>query len=392
VVPGGEWPQVRKGSRRGTAALYCFLSGAALHCFLFRTMGMCGSSLTPQDRQALSKSYMIEDKNAIDHARDEMTIKLLLLGAGQSGKSTIFKQMKLLYGKGFSDDDRRVWASRIHVNIISAMRDICVAVKTFNLEEEVVDKTTYNYILGLKDHTLLTADLSDSIRSLWLDPGIQQTWDRRSEYQVTESIEIYFQKLDEISSSSYLPTDEDILASRVRTCGIVEETYVIEGFEFVIIDVGGQRNERKKWIHCFDNVNAVIFVAALSEYDQKMFEDETQNRMSDTLILFDSICNSRWFQKTAMILFLNKRDLFAKKIIKKSLDSLEEWQDYRGKPHDYTDGVNYFLKKFLEKNELKAKDIYTHVTCATDSENVKVVFEASKDIILKFNLEASGFM
>ena len=123
-----------------------------------------------------------------------------------------------------------------------------------------------------------------------------------------------------------------------------------------------------------------------------MFEDETQNRMVDTLHLFDSICNSRWFQKTAMILFLNKRDLFEKKITKRGIQDVTDWRDYHGKANSYDDGVSYFLQKFLEKNHKKNKDIYPHVTCATDTENVKVVFNASKDIILKFNLEASGFM
>ena len=79
-------------------------------------------------------------------------------------------------------------------------------------------------------------------------------------------------------------------------------------------DVGGQRNERKKWIHCFENVTAVIFVAALSEYDQVLYEDETTNRMTEALNLFDEICNSRWFRETSMILFLNKRDLFQAKV------------------------------------------------------------------------------
>ena len=58
------------------------------------------------------------------------------------------------------------------------------------------------------------------------------------------------------------------LRTRVRTSGIVEEKYIIDEVTFVMYDVGGQRNERKKWIHCFDNVTAVIFVAAVSEYDQ----------------------------------------------------------------------------------------------------------------------------
>jgi GTPase SAR1 family protein len=84
-------------------------------------------------------------------------------------------------------------------------------------------------------------------------------------------------------------------------------------------DVGGQRNERRKWIHCFDNVHAVLFVAAISEYDQVLYEDDSQNRMHEALSLFSEICNSRFFAETAMILFLNKRDLFQEKIQTTSL-------------------------------------------------------------------------
>ena len=81
-----------------------------------------------------------------------------------------------------------------------------------------------------------------------------------------------------ISDSGYLPNLQDILRTRVRTSGIVEEKYKIDGVDFSMYDVGGQRNERKKWIHCFDNVTAVIFVAAISEYDQVLYEDTTANR------------------------------------------------------------------------------------------------------------------
>lgn len=352
-------------------------------------MGLCGSSLSADEKQEIARTRNIEEQNAKDHARDEMTIKLLLLGAGESGKSTIFKQMKLLYGKGFSDDDRRDWVPKIQMGAISAMKTVCSAAAKFGLAEKIRFKGAFDSMIDANERALLSLEVAEHIKALWQEPGILETWDRRSEFQVIESNELYFHKIDLLASPGYLPTDEDILASRVRTCGIVEETYVIENVEFIIIDVGGQRNERKKWIHCFDNVNALIFVAALSEFDQMMFEDETQNRMIDTLHLFDSICNSRWFQKTAMILFLNKRDLFAKKISRKGIRDVNDWQDYQGKANDYDDGVSYFLNQFLEKNHQKNKDIYTHVTCATDTENVKVVFNASKDIILKFNLEAS---
>lgn len=201
----------------------------------------------------------------------------------------------------------------------------------------------------------------------------------------------FFEKAEEIARPDYVPTNDDILHSRIRTSGIVEEAYLINGVNFVVIDVGGQRNERKKWIHCFDSVNAVIFVAALSEYDQVLFEDNTQNRMVEALTLFDEMCNSRWFREIDMILFLNKRDLFEEKIKKKSIKEIEEFSDYDGSPHSYDDGVQYFLNKFVSLNRCP-KDIYHHVTCATDSNNVRVVFEACRQIILKKNLADSGIM
>merc|ERR1711937_870192 len=94
---------------------------------------------------------------------------------------------------------------------------------------------------------------------------------------------------------------KDALYARVRTSGIVTEKYPIDGTTFEMYDVGGQRNERRKWIHCFEDVTAVIFVAAISEYDQKLFEDGVANRC---------------FMRSTIILFLNKRDLFMEKIKK----------------------------------------------------------------------------
>ena len=79
-------------------------------------------------------------------------------------------------------------------------------------------------------------------------------------------------------------------------------------------NLGGQRNEQKKWIHCFDDVTAVIFVAALSEYDQVLFEDASTNQMVEAVDLFAEICNNHFFTNSSMVLLLNKKDLFEEKI------------------------------------------------------------------------------
>jgi len=92
--------------------------------------------------------------------------------------------------------------------------------------------------------------------------------------------------MDQIKMPDFLPDDADLLNLRVRTSGIVTDRYDIDGTQFEMYDVGGQRNERKKWIHCFEGVTAVIFVVGLSEYDQGLFEDNAYNRMVSV------ICNS----------------------------------------------------------------------------------------------------
>ena len=126
----------------------------------------------------------------------------------------------------------------------------------------------------------------------------------------------FFDNIQRIGSKEYVPIDQDILRVRVRTIGIEEAKFEFDGLEFRMVDVGGQRSERRKWIHCFENVTAVLFCTALSEYDQTLREDSRQNRMKESLQLFNEIVNSQWFRTTAFILLLNKTDLFKEKITK----------------------------------------------------------------------------
>jgi len=154
-----------------------------------------------------------------------------------------------------------------------------------------------------------------------------------------------------------------------------------------MVDVGGQRSERKKWMHCFQDVTAVIFCVALSEYDLRLYEDDTTNRMHESLKLFKEICNSRWFTDTSMILFLNKRDLFEDKI--KRVDLTVCFEEYNG-GLNYENALAFIKDKFLQQNENPKKHIYVHATCATDTDNIHVVFNAVKDIILHKVLDDSG--
>ena len=212
-------------------------------------MGACGSSQTPEQKAALERSKELDKQNAQDFATETQKIKLLLLGAGESGKSTIFKQFKLLYGAGFSEAERRDWLPKIHMNILTAIKALCDAVATLpELGAEIAElaKGSFDLVCDADVRATMTEELAAAIKLLWADAAVQAAWALRSEFQVIESNELYLHKIDEIKEFDYVPTVDDILTARVKTSGIIEESYVIDDVTFVMIDVGGQHNERKK--------------------------------------------------------------------------------------------------------------------------------------------------
>jgi guanine nucleotide-binding protein G(i) subunit alpha len=133
-----------------------------------------------------------------------------------------------------------------------------------------------------------------------------------------------------------------------------------------MFDVGGQRSERKKWIHCFEAVTCIIFCVALSEYDQVLLEVNTMNRMEESLNLFASIVNSAWFTRTSIVLFLNKIDIFRKKLLTVPLERY--YPDYEGIPQSYkkmTSGgpdagkaAKYILYRFSQMKQRSDMMVY----------------------------------
>jgi len=138
----------------------------------------------------------------------------------------------------------------------------------------------------------------------------------------------YFDAIDRIAAEGFVPNDQDIVRSRQKTTGVVEFSFTAKDTVYRIIDVGGQRSERKKWMHYFDDVDLVLFLVALSEYDQALYEDGSINRLQEALELFHSICESKWFSRTAVQLVFNKTDIFREKLKHSPLETY--FPDFQG--------------------------------------------------------------
>lgn len=367
-------------------------------------MGICTTKdLTEEEQQAKNDkkiSKAIDKDLRKDEREDKQMNKLLLLGAGASGKSTLFKQMHILYIGGYNDEEREKFIPAVYSNVIVSIQALCENSDAFAKEDdefkvgENLQKTKAE-ICALEEEAMLTPEIATNISALLEDPGIKLTYKNRSKFQLSDSTDYFFEKLAEIAKPDYVPTEQDVLRTRVPTTGIVENEFDIEGNIFRMFDVGGQRSERKKWIHCFENVTAVLFVAAISAYNQVLYEDEKTNRMVESLTLFESISENDFFNNTAMILFLNKKDIFADKLKEFPLeDHFPEFQptnsnkekDEEQQLEYYGEAEEYLTLLFEEKREV----VYTHVTVATDSNNIFIVFQAVKDIVIKKGLERAG--
>jgi GTPase SAR1 family protein len=345
-------------------------------------MGICGSSEGYAEKLNEQHNREIAKKAEVD----AMIEKLLLLGTGESGKSTLFKNLIHLYGKGMDEDEIHLNMTTIQKNVISSIISVAEAVENKSEEDFKDIAPIVTELLNTKDTVRINN--VNSYKIFWAHPAVKKIWLRRDEYETVlgDSLSYFMNKVDQLFSPAFVPSFDDILHNRNRTTGIVEAHFTVEGMNFHLFDVGGQRNERKKWIHCFQNCRAVIFVAALSEYDQVLYEDNSVNRMKESLELFGQICNAEWFVSTSMILFLNKSDQFRQRIETQPITRC--FPDYKGSTTDFNECVNYIGKQYVGRNTSPGKTIFIHITMATDTQQMGVVFNAVKETILTERLKA----
>ncbi|KAL7004825.1 guanine nucleotide-binding protein subunit alpha [Cystobasidiomycetes sp. EMM_F5] len=350
----------------------------------------CGASKSDDD-DAKRRNDAIEAQLKQDKATAKKEIKMLLLGAGESGKSTIVKQMRLNYGYPFEENERLGYREVMCLNALQSMQTVIAHIADFgstipllphnNKNCDIVNDATVN-----PDDEGLSAEVTKAIAQLWQDPVIRDKVAHSNTFQLNDSASYFFDEINRIGGANYIPTDEDIIRSRVKTTGITEVKFAVRDLIYRVFDVGGQRSERKKWIHCFEGVQCLIFIVAISEYDQTLYEDEATNRIDEASTLWDSVSNSRWFAQSSLVLFLNKTDLFKAKLLTSPLG--QYMQAYEG-PGDWGSASQYMLAHFTALLKNPQKRLYSQFTCATDTEQTKFVLSALQDFIIKQNLAAT---
>ena len=355
----------------------------------------CGCSIT-QPKSFANVDNLIDEQLRADRETSKGEINLLLLGAGESGKSTIVKQMKIIHCDGYTLEERIPFKPIVYSNATQSLLSILYAMKKDGVEfrnaSRLEDAELLFSAIQFHAEPQIPSDLGEIMERLWKDEDVQTCFMDSRKYQINDSAAYFLNEIKRISSPDYSPTDQDILNARARTTGITYTTFFHKDMRFKIVDVGGQRSERLKWLRCFEDVTAIIFCVALSEYDLMLEEDSEVNRMFESMKLFERVCNNRLFTITSTIIFFNKVDIFKDKIASSPLTIC--FPEFEGL-NSYKEALAYIKDKFqgLLKEEFKdKKEIYSHVTCATDTNSIRYIFDVTTDSILIANTKECGML
>jgi len=313
--------------------------------------------------------------------KKKRTFTILILGLSGSGKSTFAKQMKILYGGGFSDTEKESFTRILRTNTVVGLQELIQYCQKLDIDLSKENRKRARFFLQMNASDDWNDDIVDKLRSLWNDPTIQQAWQRSTEYQMQVSmIDHHVQNMDRYMAEGFTPTNEDLLRARQRTTGFSETVVEVERTEWRILDCGGQKPERVKWegILGENSVNAIIFFAALDEYNMVSSEEAGKTKMQLAMESFKEVISSDNAKGKSIILFLNKKDLFDTKF-KANVKEFHSAFPKFGSSTDIKEATDFIGNQFRAiRNECSKtpEDLFVHVTCALDTEAMGTVFTA----------------
>ncbi|XP_072167749.1 guanine nucleotide-binding protein subunit alpha-13-like [Diadema setosum] len=351
--------------------------------------------LPQAEKENLERSKAIDKQIQKDKAYIKKEIKVLLLGAGESGKSTFLKQMKIIHGQKFTEDEVNEYRRIIYGNVIKGMK-VLVDARDKLTNPEVqwsnpANQTHADTIMSFENSATATIDAAVFARfvhpckELWKDGGIRTAYARRREFILADSVKYFLDEIDRIGQPDYIPPHQDILHARKATKGIHEHVIQVQSVPFRFVDVGGQRSQRQKWFQCFQSVTSILFLTSSSEFDQVLMEDRETNRLVESCNIFDTIVNHKCFATISIILFLNKTDLLQEKVETASIR--DYFPAFQGDPHKLGDVQKFILEMFNMKRQDRSKALFHHFTTAVDTKNMTFIFQAVRDTILQESLQ-----
>eukprot|EP01127_Copromyxa_protea_P007517 TRINITY_DN17411_c0_g1_i1.p1 TRINITY_DN17411_c0_g1~~TRINITY_DN17411_c0_g1_i1.p1 ORF type:complete len:344 (-),score=37.89 TRINITY_DN17411_c0_g1_i1:119-1150(-) len=314
-----------------------------------------------------SKTKDIDAQLREEMPKLQAQITLLFLGTGESGKSTFTRVIKSTLGIT-SKRELALFTDVLRTNTLASMQTLlkCEEVIDAGLHEEAIAKL-------ILESQVLTPEVADAIVELCQNEYVEYCFSQRASLKLhlPDSCYYYFENCKRFAQPEFEVNLTDITHASVRTTGILETVFTYNSTPFRLIDVGGQRSERRKWLSCMTDVTAVIYLVALNDYNAVLQEDGKTNRMIESLTLFRVLSNSKFLKSKDWILFLNKKDLLKEQIEHTPLTVLFPDCPETAKSN-YSEGKRFICDQY--RALFGGKTLIHHFTCAIDPENAQRVF------------------
>ncbi|KAF5380173.1 hypothetical protein D9615_006108 [Tricholomella constricta] len=399
------------------------------------------------------------------------SLKVLLLGQSESGKSTTLKNFQIMYDPKAFKAERALWRAVIQLNVVRSVHLILDAMTSAQIEAQSsssepqpelsqellklqkrlapllqVEQTLTRRLTpvgsGESEATLLNPNSSYADRSkslskevainsgsawkgafskmlggddqrgivdadpsvnwndpndpcvvlsacaqdialLWNDPIVRQLL-RRQKLRLEEMAGFFLESLDRVTAPDYLPTDDDVLRARLKTLGVSEHRFKISSK----LERYAVASYTPAWVPYFDDMDAIIFLAPISAFDQALAEDTEVNRLEDSVNLWKYIVSNKLLKDTSLILFLNKTD-----IMKDKLSSGIKFSDfvvsYGTRPNDFE---NTSQSGVLKEKSIVPRTFYCHFTAVTDIQSTKSILTNVSEVLMRRNLADAALL
>ncbi|CAE6374443.1 unnamed protein product [Rhizoctonia solani] len=234
------------------------------------------------------------------------------------------------------------------------------------------------------------------MKLLWSNAVVHQHL-KQAEFFVEDMSGFFLNDIERITSAGYIPTDDDILRSRVKSIAPTETVLpnLEKGLEWRIYDVGGARRQRAKWAPFFDDMDLLIVVVPVSAFNQYLAEDHSVNRLKDSFEMWEELCKTTALHHIPVLLFLNKTDLLEKKL-RTGVKLSDYMVNYGNRPNEPEKVIRYLRKSFLElRKRSKAPQstpYYIHQTSVVDQTATQTVIKHVRDQIVIGHMKESYFV
>ncbi|KAI9458060.1 guanine nucleotide binding protein, alpha subunit [Boletus coccyginus] len=350
-------------------------------------------------------------------------VKVLLLGQSETERSTILKYLRMRLARDEWVQERAYWRAVLQLNLVHSVNAILETLQAA-LDDDPLPFTDKHHLLRLQLRPLCGVE-SDLKRLLGVTPqdtpelspqtspelpprmsSESHNWRNFDAHcgRIISFVKCYedtnfLDNAERLATRDFEPTDDDIVRARLRTLDIQEyELNVVEDGEptrmWKIYDVGGSRTQRNVWLPYFDQVDAVIFLAPISCFDERLQEDPKVNRLEDSFILWKAICSSKLLSQTTLVVFLTNVDILRRKI-ESGVMVNQHLPSYGNRPNDTQSVVEYLRQQFkdiVKHNSLEPRMYHIYPTSVIDAHAAALTLLSVRDGILQAHLKRASII